>query len=470
MDKIIESSNVYSRIDNSFNKTGNNNSFLMTESNHYLPIITLDHHSLAQFRDLIASTLHLDPSSLDLKTAFRLTPTLSEESSDANLNSTHDDSAEDSLSLFPLHYNNLSDKQCETGIFNLDTFKVFPCQQRIKHNHKQCAFYHYPRDRRRPGHFSSNFLCKYLDNPRSCPKGDACPYDHSRVEQLYSPNKYKTKFCSFYPDDLHHCEFGIYCSFAHNENEIKIELIHNLDQHHIDFYMLHYKTVWCPFNLVEHDRARCVYAHNWQDFRRKPADYNYEASCCQLWKVSEFLRVYEDGGCPLGYECGKCHGWKELEYHPLNYKTKKCTVKKCLGGKVCPYYHTNKEKRDIKMKEERRPVKEKNSDLIEMEGVKIESTSEKMTISPSESEFEAQEFSQPANEQAADHISSHLLGQGPAHDYQDQNTRHHLKIEETFDGYSTQPKWSYLPETTKSPRFLGLPSCKSLTGDSDWTF
>mgnify|MGYP006969956972 CR=1 FL=1 len=55
---------------------------------------------------------------------------------------------------------------------------------------------------------------------------------------------------------------GEYCSFAHNEGDIMIELIHNLEYDN-DFYIFYYKTVWCPFNYINHDRANCVYAHNW---------------------------------------------------------------------------------------------------------------------------------------------------------------------------------------------------------------
>lgn len=41
-----------------------------------------------------------------------------------------------------------------------------------------------------------------------------------------------------------------------------------------------------------------------------------------------------------------CHGWKELEYHPLNYRTKKCPLSNCKKGE-CHYYHTEKEKRVV---------------------------------------------------------------------------------------------------------------------------
>jgi hypothetical protein len=33
--------------------------------------------------------------------------------------------------------------------------------------------------------------------------------------------------------------------------------------------------VWCPISDKEHQRDQCVYAHNWQDFRRQPHIYEY---------------------------------------------------------------------------------------------------------------------------------------------------------------------------------------------------
>jgi len=39
--------------------------------------------------------------------------------------------------------------------------------------------------------------------------------------------------------------------------------------------MFYYKTEFCPFNLTEHDKSKCVYAHNLQDYRRKPDICSY---------------------------------------------------------------------------------------------------------------------------------------------------------------------------------------------------
>lgn len=44
--------------------------------------------------------------------------------------------------------------------------------------------------------------------------------------------------------------------------------------------------------------------------------------------------------------CNFCHGWKELEFHPLLYKTKPCSNSNC-DKKDCFYYHNLNEKKKI---------------------------------------------------------------------------------------------------------------------------
>lgn len=225
---------------------------------------------------------------------------------------------------------------------DLVNFKAKLCPIAGQHNHKHCPFYHNSKDRKRPGNAFSSEMCENAENPESCPFGDKCPKAHNRVEQLYKPEKYKTKFCSHYPNNLHLCEYGSFCSFAHSETDINIELIHNYE-YDDDFYMFHFKTAWCPFNLTQHDKALCVYAHNWQDYRRKPQLANYDPIPCPNWKSTDFILNYEDG-CPNKERCTKCHGWKELEYHPLLYKTRACG-KTCSKGRDCPNYHAVSERR-----------------------------------------------------------------------------------------------------------------------------
>ena len=228
---------------------------------------------------------------------------------------------------------------------DLNNFKIKPCPLNSQHNHKHCPFYHNAKDRKRLGYFYCAELCDFAEKEGvTCPNGDMCPKSHNRVEQLYRQEKYKTKFCTFYPGNLEKCDYGLFCSFAHHENDIIIELIHNYE-YDDDFYMFHFKTVWCPFNLTQHDKALCVYAHNWQDYRRKPNIYSYDPAPCSNWKSTDFILNYEDG-CPYKEKCPKCHGWKEHEYHPLNFKSKPCPAgKNCAKGRDCPHYHIARERR-----------------------------------------------------------------------------------------------------------------------------
>lgn len=227
---------------------------------------------------------------------------------------------------------------------DLPSFKVEPCNIKTQHPHKQCQYYHYPKDRKRAGFFYSTDLCEAVDLGSICPYGDTCLKSHSRVEQLYNPSKYKTKFCGFYPDRMSQCEYGDFCSFAHSESEISIELIHKYTMD-ADFFIFHYKTVMCPFNQKKHDKSTCVYAHNWQDFRRKPSVTDYENIQCVFWKSSDFVVNYEDC-CPEGFNCKKCHGWKEYDFHPMVWMTKPCPkAKLCSKGKDCAFYHDIREKR-----------------------------------------------------------------------------------------------------------------------------
>jgi len=62
----------------------------------------------------------------------------------------------------------------------------------------------------------------------SCNNKEKCNKCHNKVEQLYHPSLYKMRFCeSAYTNKV--CEYDIFCSFAHDENDIRLELIHKLN-------------------------------------------------------------------------------------------------------------------------------------------------------------------------------------------------------------------------------------------------
>ena len=108
----------------------------------------------------------------------------------------------------------------------LDNFKRHECPQKgLTHNHKSCYFYHSIKDRRRDDSLYTPELCKFAETEK-CPKRDKCRRAHNRVERLYHSEKYKTKFCHFYPNRISQCEYGSFCSFAHSVEDIKVRLIH----------------------------------------------------------------------------------------------------------------------------------------------------------------------------------------------------------------------------------------------------
>ena len=229
--------------------------------------------------------------------------------------------------------------------FELLTFKTKPCKNTQKHKEKQCIYYHSEKDKRRN-------LKHIFYLPEPCPKMQSChnplcKYSHNTVEEFYHPNKFKTKFCEYYSKNkLSQCDYGPYCSFAHNESEIRIALLENFPQDEF-FFINYFKTILCP-NSQCNAKSTCVYSHNWQDYRRSPLHFYYRNISCPKWSNKKMIINYSDG-CPDGVACQFCHGWKEEDYHPLNYKTKKCKFKfgTCKKGKFCPFYHQNEKKREV---------------------------------------------------------------------------------------------------------------------------
>ena len=157
------------------------------------------------------------------------------------------------------------------------------------------------------------------------------------MERLYHPDKYKKKFCQNYPNTTDFCEYGKLCSFAHSDSELKIEKLH-LMEHTENFNIYFYKTEFCP-KASFHDKSSCLYAHNVQDYRRKPNKFSYQAIECEYWNKSDNIKNYSDGNCPFEMNCDKCHGWKEYEYHPNIYKTKACSFGKNCNKKECAFFH-----------------------------------------------------------------------------------------------------------------------------------
>lgn len=80
--------------------------------------------------------------------------------------------------------------------------------------------------RRNPAHFRYDYkLCPNIQFFRhgnkmqlqgKCSYGRRCKFSHSKEEQLYHPDLYKTRYCVNYPN----CK-GYYCPFAHSKEELR---------------------------------------------------------------------------------------------------------------------------------------------------------------------------------------------------------------------------------------------------------
>ena len=253
----------------------------------------------------------------------------------------------------------------------LSQFKTIECTLKENHEHKQCPYFHTLKDRRRdPNKFNYEpELCPAAADQKPCSKQDKCQFAHNSVEVFYHIKRYKTKLCAQGRSQLASavssrsgsssgmqkpsgkCGYAHFCSFAHCEEELKIKLLHRCPRN-ADFFRFLYKTVYCPFNHP-HDKSTCEYAHNVQDYRRDPKTTVYKPETFKKWNVSAEITKYEDGGCNYNEACDKCHGWKELEYHPKFYKTKPCSNGDKCTRKDCGYIHPHEQKRVDTLKEEK---------------------------------------------------------------------------------------------------------------------
>lgn len=107
--------------------------------------------------------------------------------------------------------------------FYMYRFKTEMCPNiSMKHNYKDCLYFHNPKDYRR----KPDFLRYYPDNctnGANCPNNPECDMSHSLFENLYHPLKYKVNSCDKivqdYENSVLYCIRGDRCAFYHDEND-----------------------------------------------------------------------------------------------------------------------------------------------------------------------------------------------------------------------------------------------------------
>ena len=110
------------------------------------------------------------------------------------------------------------------------------------------------------------------------------------IIKRYSSNP--KKFCEDFVKSGK-CQYGEYCALAHSDLELKIKPLHLLPVNN-NFLLFEFKSVFCPFSKLEHDRYTCVYAHNWQDFKR-PFSEKLKPIMCKAWDKEKEILVYTEG-------------------------------------------------------------------------------------------------------------------------------------------------------------------------------
>jgi len=106
----------------------------------------------------------------------------------------------------------------------------------------------------------------------------------------------------------------------------------NEERHSHDDYMYKFRTKLCTKKRCRNP-SRCFNAHSEVMRRRVPWQgeyglYNYIPEPCPQWQKSK--------KCILGESCLRSHGWLEIIFHPLLYKTKMC--RSSLENGVCREY------------------------------------------------------------------------------------------------------------------------------------
>lgn len=221
---------------------------------------------------------------------------------------------------------------------DLTKFKTDKCNNPNPHDAKKCSKYHFPSEKRRSqrGYFYQKSLCINKD---VC-ADEGCAFAHNFVEQIYHSDSYKKKYCKDFIEKCI-CKYEEFCAMAHSDLELKIVPLHLLTVDK-NFLLFSFKSEFCPFSKINHDRFKCVYAHNWQDFKR-PYSENIKAIVCKSWDKNKEILEYEQG-CERGFDCQLCHGWKELEYHLVNFKKTPCKMaKNCDRKEICSFTHGDTE-------------------------------------------------------------------------------------------------------------------------------
>ncbi len=165
---------------------------------------------------------------------------------------------------------------------DLSKFKTLPCNVKIPHKVKMCFFYHFKTEKRRC--LDTVYYKKVACPIKKACKNEFCGYAHNSIEELYHPDNYKKKYCKDFITKKE-CKYKRFCAHAHSDFEFKTHPIHFLNLNR-GFLLFRFKTEFCPFLKINHDRYKCPFAHNFQDFKR-PYQPKLAVEQCNEWDTEK---------------------------------------------------------------------------------------------------------------------------------------------------------------------------------------
>ncbi|VDM43476.1 unnamed protein product [Toxocara canis] len=128
----------------------------------------------------------------------------------------------------------VEDPQWHDQVHVLSCYKTEQCRKpaRLCRQGYACPFFHNSKDRRRPPAIykyrstpcpAAKSVDEWLE-PEQCENGDDCGYCHTRTEQQFHPEIYKSTKCN---DMLEHgyCPRAVFCAFAHHDSELHVQRV-----------------------------------------------------------------------------------------------------------------------------------------------------------------------------------------------------------------------------------------------------
>lgn len=141
----------------------------------------------------------------------------------------------------------LEDPRWQDTNYVLSSYKTEPCKKppRLCRQGYACPHYHNSRDRRRsPRKFRYRSTpCPHVKHgdewgePTNCESGDGCPYCHTRTEQQFHPEIYKSTKCNDM-QQTGYCPRGPFCAFAHVDQDTVTTKEANGEQGFSQFYSM----------------------------------------------------------------------------------------------------------------------------------------------------------------------------------------------------------------------------------------